>query len=113
MTSDAVAKELLRVECILLDYRSGVMSHARALELLAQPEAAGQDFDAWYDTYPDQTEYMQGMRDAFEAGKRAAQPAEVTAEQEADWWHREWHRATGIPCDGSEQFCPKVKHERR
>jgi len=37
MTSDAA---LLRVECILLDYRSGVMSHARALELLTAPPAA-------------------------------------------------------------------------
>jgi hypothetical protein len=23
-----------------------------------------------------------------------------------DWWHKEWHSATGIPCDGSDEYCP-------
>ena len=29
-------------------------------------------FDKWYAEYPDQNGYMQGMRDAFEAGEQAA-----------------------------------------
>jgi hypothetical protein len=23
-----------------------------------------------------------------------------------DWWHKEWHQATGIPCDGGSEYCP-------
>ena len=30
-------------------------------------------------------------------------------EEEASWWHREWHRATGIPCDRSLEYCPMTR----
>jgi hypothetical protein len=26
-----------------------------------------------------------------------------------EWWHKEWHQATGIPCDGQSEYCPLVK----
>lgn len=35
-------------------------------------------FDEWYETYPDETEYMVGMRDAFNAGMAAATAARTT-----------------------------------
>jgi hypothetical protein len=31
---------------------------------------------------------------------------------ESDWWHKEWHNATGIPCDGVSEYCPLVRRER-
>jgi hypothetical protein len=38
--------------------------------------------------------------------KRLAALLDLVEEDEADWWHRKWHQDTGIPCDGSLQFCP-------
>jgi hypothetical protein len=26
---------------------------------------------------------------------------------EIEWWHRQWHRATGIPCDGTMEVCKR------
>jgi len=26
-----------------------------------------------------------------------------------DWWHKEWHQATGIPCDGTSEYCPLTR----
>jgi len=81
--------------------------------MVAQPgeTAAPLDGELGYtpEGHPTEAQHAKNMAE-FE---KPSAPAEVTAEREADWWHREWHRATGIPCDGSEQFCPKVKHERR
>jgi hypothetical protein len=28
---------------------------------------------------------------------------------ERDWWHRNWHRDTGIPCDESVEHCPLAR----
>jgi hypothetical protein len=37
---------------------------------------------------------------------RLASLLELVEDEEADWWHRKWHQDTGIPCDGSREFCP-------
>jgi hypothetical protein len=34
----------------------------------------------------------------------------LKAASERDWWHREWHRATGIPC-AMDDYCPLTRRE--
>ena len=72
MTSDAATKELLRVECILLDYRSGVMSHARALELLTAPPAAPAEVTA-------EPPWKEAMRQFMKANLRYREALESIA----------------------------------
>jgi len=31
--------------------------------------------------------------------------------QTENWWHKEWHQATGIPCDGSKEYCPLARKQ--
>jgi hypothetical protein len=28
-----------------------------------------------------------------------------------EWWHKEWHQATGIPCDGGSEYCPMARRK--
>lgn len=55
--------------------------HNTILELELEPSP---EFDKWYESYPDTTPYMEGMRDAFNAGMAAASPrgSEALTEQQ-------------------------------
>ena len=38
--------------------------------------------------------------------------SDESEKRERDWWHRKWHQDTGIPCDGTEGYCPAVAREK-
>ncbi len=45
---------------------------------------------------------------ALEAIKRQAMRQQsLRFASEIDWWHRNWHRDTGIPCDGTMEVCKR------
>lgn len=43
---------------------------------------------------------------------RLAEQFEQVALEESIWWHKEWHQATGIPCDGGSDYCPLSRRNR-
>ncbi len=52
------------------------------------------DYDSWYATYPDTTEYEQGMKDAFEAGRKLAVGRDESGL---------WEKLAAATCEGCQR----------
>jgi hypothetical protein len=44
---------------------------------------------------------------------RLAALLESVRKEEEDWWHKQWHQATGIPCDATSEYCPREVRRRQ
>jgi hypothetical protein len=37
---------------------------------------------------------------------------EAGLSEETNWWHKRWHQDTGIPCDGTSEYCPLIARRK-
>jgi hypothetical protein len=55
---------------------------------------------------------LPALEEAMAAERDAARGQALRFAVEIGWWHRQWHRDTGIPCDGTMEVCKRHEISR-